>query len=340
MTKKRNLSLNQHLFFILVLLVCFLLCISLGSVRISLSEIVESIGLFFIKGPQENLVENIIFSIRLPRVLNVFLVGGGLSLCGAAMQGLLKNPLADGSTMGVSSGAALGAIIAIALGLSLPGIPFGGTVLLSIIFAFLSLISILSLSYKIDTGLSTNTIILMGVIFSMFASSISSFIMVFASKKIESITFWQMGSLANSSYISAIVILFTSLFFGYFIIKRGVELDAFSMGENNALHLGVDVKRTKLTIMVSVSAIIGVCVAFSGTIAFVGLILPHIMRKVVGVSHRKLLIASYYGGGIFLLLADLFSRTILSPIEIPIGIVTSSIGSLLFVYIFYRMRKG
>lgn len=129
------------------------------------------------------------------------------------------------------------------------------------------------------------------------------------------------------------------LIFGTNILIRSKELDAFAISEKNAQHIGVDVKRTKLIIMISVSAIIGVCVAFSGTIGFVGLIMPHLLRKFTGPSHRKLLVASLFGGAVFLLLADLIARTVLSPIELPIGVVTSFVGSILFVYIFYNMRK-
>ena len=147
-----------------------------------------------------------ILPIRLPRVLCVALTGAALSLAGAAMQGLLKNPLADGSTLGVSSGASLGAVIAIAFGVTLPGLPFAGTMGMAIVFAFLSLLVILGLSYKLDRSLSTNTIILIGVIFSMFVSSIMSIVITFAADKVQRITFWTMGSLSGSTYQNAAVL--------------------------------------------------------------------------------------------------------------------------------------
>ena len=129
------------------------------------------------------------------------------------------------------------------------------------------------------------------------------------------------------------------LIFGTIIISKSRELDAFAISEENAAHIGVDVRKVKLSIMVCVSAIIGVSVAFSGSIGFVGLIIPHIMRRLVGPSHNKLLIVTAIGGSIFLLFADLIARTVLSPIELPIGVITSFVGSILFVYIYYSMRK-
>ncbi|MFR6376410.1 MAG: FecCD family ABC transporter permease [Oscillospiraceae bacterium] len=142
-------------------------------------------------------ISNIIANVRLPRVLCVALTGASLSVCGAAMQGLLKNPLADGSTLGVSSGASLGAVISIAFGITLPGIPLAGTMSMAMLFAFLSLVVILGLAYRLDGSLSTGTIILIGVIYSMFVSSVLSLVITFAPDKVQSITFWTMGSLAG-----------------------------------------------------------------------------------------------------------------------------------------------
>jgi iron complex transport system permease protein len=255
------------------------------------------------------------------------------------MQGLLRNPLADGSTLGVSSGASLGAVIAIAFGITIPSLPFAGTMVMAITFAFISLIIILSLAYKLDYSLATNTIILIGVIYSMFISSILSLIITFASDKVQHITFWTMGSLAGSSLNNARVLLMALVTFGGVILLHARELNAFAIGEENARHIGVNVKRVKLIIMIAVSGLIGVCVSIGGTIGFVGLVTPHMVRMITGPNHKRLLPASLFGGATFLMLADLVARILLNPLELPIGVVTSFIGALLFVYIFYTSRR-
>ena len=256
------------------------------------------------------------------------------------MQGLLKNPLADGSTLGVSSGASLGAVISIAFGITLPGIPLAGTMSMAMLFAFLSLVIILGLAYRLDGSLSTGTIILIGVIYSMFVSSVLSLVITFAPDKVQSITFWTMGSLAGRGYVHVLVLLGALIVFGGVLFGCARELNAFAVGEDNARHIGVNVRRVKLTVMIAVSALIGVCVSVGGTIGFVGLVTPHMVRLITGPNHRRLLPASAFGGAIFLMLCDLLSRTLFDPRELPVGVVTSFIGSILFVVIFIRTRRG
>lgn len=255
------------------------------------------------------------------------------------MQGLLRNPLADGSTLGVSSGASLGAVIAIAFGFSLPALPFAGTMVLAIAFAFLSLMIILSLAYKLDHTLETNTIILIGIIFSMFVNSLLSLIITFASDRIKQITFWTMGSLSGSHYGNALVLFIGLILFGTVILLHSRELNAFAIGEDKARNIGINVRSVKLIIMIAVSALIGICVSIGGTIGFVGLVTPHMVRMITGPNHKRLLPASLFAGASFLMLADLVARILFNPLELPIGVVTSFIGALLFVYIFYNSRR-
>ena len=326
--------------FLLALIAAMLMCVCVGSVSIPLGDTMICLwnSLWGLPIPA-GISKAIILSVRLPRVLCVALVGASLSLCGAAMQGLLRNPLADGSTLGVSSGASLGAVVAIALGVTVPGWPFGGTMVMAILFAFLSLMMILSLAYALDRSLATNSIILIGVIFSMFVSSLISLIIAFAGEKVRTITFWTMGSLSGSSMAYAGLLAAALAVCGGVILCHGRELNAFAIGEDNARSVGVNVRRVKLTVMVAVSALIGVCVAVGGTIGFVGLVVPHMARMIVGPNHKRLLPASLFCGAIFLLLADLAGRTLLSPIELPIGVVTSLVGAVIFVIIFWRTRR-
>lgn len=191
-------SLKTYAFFILALLAVMLLCVCIGSVSVAPKDTLTAVFCTLLgKEVPAGISKNIILNVRLPRVLNVALVGAALSLCGAAMQGLLRNPLADGSTLGVSSGASLGAVIALALGVTVPGSEYGGTMLMAMAFAFLSLVLILSLAYALDHSLATNSIILIGVIFSMFISSVINLILSFLNDQVRSITFWTMGSLSG-----------------------------------------------------------------------------------------------------------------------------------------------
>lgn len=312
------------------------LCVSLGSVAIPLGDTLRLLT----GQPCANVAyASILLSVRLPRVLCVALTGASLSLCGAAMQGLLRNPLADGSTLGVSSGASLGAVVALWLGLSFPALPFAGTMVMAMAFAFGTLALLLLLSYAADRRMGTTTILLMGVIFSMFATGLISLLTAFSGDKLRSITFWTMGSLSGAGYEDAAVLLGALLLFGTVLMRRSTELDAFALGEEEARHVGVSVRRVRLMVMVCVSAIIGVCVSIGGSIGFVGLVVPHGVRLLTGPSHRRLLPASLLSGAIFLMLADLLSRTVVSPVELPVGVVTSLVGSVVFVTLFFRRRK-
>ena len=325
----------------LVLLGTMLLCICAGSVSIPLRDTCTALWNTLWKLPMpEGVSAAIIVNIRLPRVLCVALTGASLSLCGAAMQGLLRNPLADGSTLGVASGASLGAVLAMAFGIAIPGTAYGGVMAGAILFAFLSLMLILSLAYALDKSLATNSIILIGVIFTMFVSSAMNLVISFAGEKVKSIMFWTMGSLSGSNFTHVTMLFLTLLLCGGVILHYARELNAFAIGEDNARHVGVNVRRVKLMILIAVSVLIGVCVSVGGTIAFVGLVMPHIARMLVGPNHGRLLPASLFSGAIFLLLADLAARMIVRPLELQLGVVTSLVGAVVFVIVFYRTRKG
>jgi iron complex transport system permease protein len=152
--------------------------------------------------------------------------------------------------------------------------------------------------------------------------------------------FWTMGSLSGSSYTYVLVLLGALILFGTIILRFARELNAFAIGEDNARNIGVNVKKVKLTVLIAVSGLIGVCVSIGGTIGFVGLVMPHMTRMIIGPNHKRLLPVTLISGATFLMLADLIGRILLRPLELPIGVVTSFIGSVVFVYIFYVMRKA
>lgn len=329
------------LLLVLALIGSFLACICTGSVRVPVGE---SLSLLWngICGSEipESVYRSIVLTLRVPRVLCAALIGAALSLCGAAMQGLLCNPLADGSTLGVSTGAALGAALSIVLGISIPGLPIAGSAAMAMLFAFGSLILILAMAWGIDRNFSTHNIILIGVVFTMLVSALLSILITFAGEKLKTITYWTMGSLTGKNYEQAAVLLGSLVLFGTPLLLQSRELNAFAVGEENAVHVGVPVRRVKLTVMICASALIGICVSIGGSIAFVGLIIPHMVRLALGPNHRTLLPVSMFAGAVFLMLADLTARSILSPLELPIGVVTSLIGAMTFIVIFYRSRKG
>lgn len=331
----------EYLLFALAAIAALVVCICLGSVNVPLKDTIEVFrrAIFGLDMPKE-LPSSIILTVRLPRVLCVALTGASLALSGAAMQGLLKNPLADGSTLGVSSGASLGAVVAIAFGISFKAVPFAGTTIMAVLFAFLSLLIILALAYRLDFSLSTNTIILIGVIYSMFVSSAMSILITFSSSRLHQITFWTMGSLNGSTYLNALVLFDAFVVFGGVLFAHARELNAFAIGEDNARSVGVNVKRTKLTVLICVSVLIGICVSIGGSIGFVGLVTPHAARFVAGPNHKRLLPASAFAGAIFLMLCDLAARMLFRPLELNIGVVTSFIGAIAFIIVFYRARKA
>lgn len=339
--KGESFGVVQYLLFGLVTLLVLILCVCMGSVKISPQETIRTIYEAVCKGGSSNAASaSILMTVRLPRVICVALSGAALSVSGAAMQGLLKNPLADGSTLGVSAGASLGSVLSIGLGVTIPWLGNGGTTVMAMLFAFASLVLIMTLAYKLDYSLSTNTIVLVGVIFSMFANSIISLVVTFAGSKVKTIMFWTMGSLAGSTYKDVLTLFVAVVVCSLIILHYARELNAFAIGEDNARNIGVAVKRVKIVLLIAMSALIGVSVSIGGTIAFVGLVTPHITRMLVGPNHRRLLPASIFSGAVFLMLADLFGRMILSPLELPIGVVTSFIGAILFVYVFYTTRKA
>ncbi|MBQ8137150.1 MAG: iron ABC transporter permease [Clostridia bacterium] len=195
------------------------------------------------------------------------------------------------------------------------------------------------LALSLDRSLSTATIILIGVVYSMLVSSLLSLLIAFSGNKLRAISFWTMGSLASSSYENVLLLLITLVIAGGILLSRAKALNAFALGEDRALHLGVDIRREKLIVMSCVSILIGVSVSIGGGIAFVGLITPHIMRMLSGPNHKRLLPCCLFGGAVFLMFCDLIARTIVSPIELPIGVVTSLIGAVMFIVIFIRQRS-
>lgn len=318
--------------------------ISIGSLTIPFTTIIYIItnGAIPLISPDDinPMVYNIVFSIRLPRVLLAMLVGFSLAIAGAAFQGLLKNPLADPYTLGVSSGASVGAVVVLFLGLSLPVVGRFTLPLMSIIFALLTLFLVLGFARLVERKMSVETIILTGIIFSSFLGALISLMIALSGEELRQIVVWLMGSVSMRGWDYVLMILPFTIIGVLVLLMNSKELNALSFGEETAYQLGVDVTRRKLFILVGASLLTGSAVAVSGTIGFVGLVIPHMTRMIWGPNHYRLLPLSMINGGTFIILADLIARTIIAPQELPIGVLTSLIGAPIFAVIFLnRIRK-
>ena len=320
---------------LLVLVAVSIVSILIGSTRIgtipALKELLYGwrdgyVGL----APEER---TIIFSIRLPRVIFAGLVGASLSLAGVAFQGLLRNPLADPYILGISGGAAVGAVIGIIAGagtvpFGISGLAFAGS-LLTIVLVF-------SVA-KTKGEMPSNTLLLAGVIVNAFFTAVIMFLISTSSHtQLRTVMFWLMGDL---SFAEGREILLTGLFLlaGFVVCFRYAKgLNLIVTGEETALQLGVDVERTRKVLLVTASLVTAVAVSVSGTIGFVGLIIPHMMRMLWGSDHRLLLPASMLFGGAFLVAADTIARTAAAPSELPVGVITALCGAPYFIYLLRR----
>jgi iron complex transport system permease protein len=271
----------------------------------------------------------VIFRIRLPRVMLAGLVGFSLSLGGVVFQALLRNPLADPFILGVSSGSAFGAVLGIMLGLGftfgIPVLAFGGAVLTMYLVLVLG---------KKRIGMESSTIILAGVIINAFFTAIIMFfIATAANDRLHTMLFWLYGDLSQSRFAES-AIAAPAVIAGFLILYCFARhLNVMTAGEEAALHLGVNVGRAKLICFLVVSLVIGLVVAFSGLIGFVGLVIPHLCRMIFGSDHRLLLPASALSGAIFLIAADTLARTVISPSELPVGVITAFLGAPFFIYL-------
>ncbi|MFH1305039.1 MAG: iron ABC transporter permease [Candidatus Omnitrophota bacterium] len=311
--------------------VLFALCS--GSVRIPVKRIME-----IMLGAGSATEYSILFDIRLPRIILGFAIGGALSVSGVILQGVFRNPLVEPYTLGISGGAALGVCLAIVLRLgciigvfSLPFFGFLG--------AGLIIVLVYSLSMKKNT-LKVQGLLLTGVMISFVTSSLIMLIMaVSRAEDLHGIVFWIMGSLEEPSWFLiklAVVVSIFGLFISYLFC---VSLNAFSLGEEEALHLGVNVERTKRLLFILASLLTGCSVAITGIIGFVGLVIPHFTRMFAGEDHRILLISSFLCGAGFLIFCDTLARTIISPMELPVGVITGILGGTLFVYTLNKRKS-
>ncbi len=335
LTRKKVIVISILLGILLGLVILF--SIMVGSVKV---KPLRSITILFqsilgLKGAGTETERAIILSLRVPRALLAGLVGAGLSVSGAIFQALLRNPLADPYILGVSSGAAVGAIIAILMGLSTLSI---GLPLASFIGALLTIFIVFNFG-KQDGKIHPNTLLLAGVIIgSFFSALIMFFISISQKEELHTIIFWLMGDFSFSN-TQAVYMISPYIFFGFiFLYFQSRKLNLILSGEESALQMGVDVERLKLISYLLASLITAASVSVCGLIGFVGLIVPHSVRLIFGPDHRLLLPASALIGASFLIASDTFARTLLAPTELPVGVVTAAFGGPFFIYLL-RTRK-
>lgn len=312
----------------------------LGSIWLGLSIGTVSIPLSTLWDTSNQTAYSILWNIRMPRVLLAALVGASLAIAGAAFQGLLKNPLADPYTLGISSGASVGAVCTLFFGISLPFFGAFTLPIFSMTGAFLTLIVVMSFARLVDRSLKMETLILTGIIFSSFLGACISLMIALTGEELRTVMGWILGSVSMRGW-SYVRMIIPFIIIGTLILwLHRRELNAMIYGEERAKYLGVDVKRSKYFILIGGSMLTGAAVAVSGTIGFVGLVVPHMVRMLVGADHRHLLGLSFLNGATLLVVCDLVSRMIIAPTELPIGVITSFIGAPVFAYVFFKQRKG
>ena len=318
-----------------LLIVTAILALSSGAVPIKMLSLLE--------GTATELERTVLVEIRAPRVFLAGFVGAALALSGAALQGLFRNPLADPGLIGVSSGAALGAIAMIVLGsgLNMPSAVIPYALPAAAVLGALAVTIFLYLFAAYFGQFSILTVILVGIAVNALASvGIGAFQYVSDDAQLRSLVFWMMGSFGRASWetvIPAMGIVFVSL---ALLLTQTNNLDRLQLGEDEARYLGVDVKKMKRLIILSAAAAVGAGVSISGIIGFVGLVVPHIVRLILGSGHALVLPGSVLIGALFMMLADLVSRVLQSPAEIPVSLVTAAIGAPFFLWLISRVRPS
>ena len=337
---KKNLFLSLSC---VVLLALMVYAVTLGSVYIEPELILRSI-LEWIKYGMDGVtcddsIRFIIFEVRLPRIILAVLTGSLLSMAGAVYQAIFQNPMADPYVIGISSGAAFGATIAI---IFLPPMMLLGNSIVSLA-AFLSAILTSILVYfisKTKRGVDTFSLLLTGVVISTVLSSFISLMMLAHQDEAMKIMTWTMGSFNAKSWNHVITILIPTVIGIFFTIYHGKDLTVLVMGEEEAMTMGLDTKRLKRNMLLICALLTSIAVSVSGIIGFVGLIVPHFIRLIFGSEHKFLLKASFVFGAIFMLLSDTIARSLIDGFEVPVGIITSLIGGPLFLILLVRYRRS
>lgn len=328
----------------ILLLLSIVVSVSLGAAQLPISDVwgilwrqVPIVGRSVsVHWPESS--EQIILMVRLPRVILAILVGACLSLAGAGFQGVLRNPLADPYTLGVASGSAVGAAFMILFSIQMVWFGIWTIPIVAFCTGLLSLFIVLRLA-RIHGKFQLETLILSGVVVQAFLGSMVSFMVSLSDQAVNEIVFWLMGSLGMRGWPFTIVLLPYLAIGIVVLLSYGRTLNLFALGERQAEHLGVHVARTRLIVLIVSTLITAAAVSIAGTIGFVGLVVPHLVRLMVGPDYRLLLPATAIFGGIYVLWADTLARTLLSPTDIPLGVITAFLGAPFFAYLLRKNKR-
>lgn len=326
--------------FVLSLLITaamLILGIGVGSVFVSPKEIFSVFGNKLFGTPAEEMTISLIWKLRLPRVIMSFLVGGALSASGAVAQSVLKNPLASPYTLGVSSGASLGAAVIIVCGITAFGsftLPFAG-----LLFGVLTVVLAVVLASRVDVNLGSSTIVLTGMVFSLFTNALITLAAGLAPDKYPVIMQWQMGTFSSRGwdYVKIMLPVFLICMAVFMYFSR--EMDLLTFGEEQASAIGMETKKVKWILLLTLAVLTGISVSFAGVIGFVDLIVPHAVRKIFSAKHKIVVPMSALLGGAFMTLCDMAARTLAAPKEFPISVVTAMVGAPCFVYIYLKGKN-
>ena len=277
----------------------------------------------------------IFWNLRAPRIVLSVFVGAGLSVCGAAYQSVFRNPLTDPYVLGVSSGASVGAAVAILLGLEAYMLGVGASALVTGLLTVVAIYRIASIGNRMHT----TTLLLTGVCITFLMSAVIAFLMVLRQDKMDSIIFWTMGSFASASWLDVAVVAPVVVAGVCVVLFYCRDLNLLLAGSETAKSLGVEVERVKRVLLLSTTLMVAFCVATCGVIGFVGLVVPHCVRLVMGPDNRRVVPCAIFAGGLFLLLCDTLARTVLMPAELPVGSLTALVGAPLFIYLLYKNKK-
>lgn len=310
---------------IVVSICCVLVSLKIGAVDINFTNFFTSLF-----SAEANSEREIIYNLRLPRALLAFTVGAGLSVVGTSYQAILKNPLAEPYILGISGGGALGAIISFLLGL-----PFIFTQFIAFLGALLVMFFVYFVSRRYGE-LDPKVLLLSGVMISSFCGSLILIIMTMLNENLRDALFWVIGNLSLADTNSLIFVMPVTIIAALVISFYGQKLNVLSLGDEQAKVLGINTQQVKNIIYILSSLVVGSVVAVSGLIGFVGLIIPHMSRRLFGMDNRIIVPVSFFMGGSYLIIADTISRTLIPPIEIPVGAVTALIGAPIFIFIMKR----
>lgn len=312
--------------------------IAFGAVPVTSAEITGAVGRALSGTPRAGMTDALVLDLRLPRVLLAALVGMCLAGAGVLYQALFRNPLADPYILGVSSGAGLGATVALVAGASLGAAAYVAVPVSAFAGAVAAIAVVVGVSSR-RGRVEMLSLLLAGVAISYTLAAVTSFVMVFYRQTMQQVVFWMMGGLQGASWpqVAVVTVMLAAGLTVSLVFAR--QLDVMLLGDERAGQLGVDVERFKLLILGTASLLVAAAVAVSGLIGFVGLMTPHMARLLLGPDHRRLIPASVLAGGIVLVLADLVARTVLAPVELPVGIVTAILGGPFFVWLLVRTQR-